>query len=431
MGLKNYFFTFIVICMTTTTEAGELKMEDVSFKASIDGSKQRYIKILPENFKKSAKHDLIIGLHGHGSDRWQFSKDTRDACRAFRDFATKHDMIAITPDYRAKTSWMGPAAESDMLDIIKALKSEYKINRLFLIGGSMGGSSSLTFAALHPELIDAVTAMNPLANHLEYENFQSAISKSFGGSKKKIPAEYKKRSAEYWPENLTMPIAITVGGKDVSVPPDSVLRLVTVLQKIGRKVFVINRPRTGHTTNYKDATSAMEYMLDPTKTPAASPIPIKKVENSTPTKTTDWAAGEPVTTNAKGHVDLGLKFSVQKAGTLKMFRFYQGKGETGAHTLNLWDKNGKLILSVNAPEKEGSGWVEVSLPDPLSVKSGDVFTLAYTCKSNYAATRDVFTSPIARDDSITGLKGVYGTKNLGQIMPTKTYKNLNYYIDVR
>ena len=430
-GLWKGYVAFIIICVTITTEAGNNKMEDVSFKASLDGSTQRYVLLLPENFKKSEKHDLIIGLHGHGSNRWQFAKDSRDECRAFRDFAAKHNMIAITPDYRAKTSWMGPTAESDMLDIIKKLKSEYKIKRVFLIGGSMGGSSSLTLAALHPKLLDGVTAMNPLANHLEYENFQSAISKSFGGSKKKIPAEYKKRSAEYWPERLTMPIAITVGGKDVSVPPDSVLRLADVLGKIGGKVFVVNRPGTGHSTNYEDAISALEFMFDPSKTPTATPTPIKKVANLASTKKSDWTTDEPAVKNAKGHVDLGLKFSVQKNGTLTTFRFYQGKGETGAHTLNLWDKDGKLILSIDAPEKNGPGWVEIKLPDPVSVKSGDVFSLSYTCKSNYAATKDVFKSPIARDDSITALKGVYGSKNLGQQMPTKTYKNMNYFVDVR
>ena len=37
-------------------------------------------------------------------------------------------------------------------------------------------ASSLTFAALHPDLIDGVASLNGTANHLEYEQFQDAIA---------------------------------------------------------------------------------------------------------------------------------------------------------------------------------------------------------------------------------------------------------------
>jgi hypothetical protein len=65
---------------------------------------------------------LIIGLHGHGADRHQFAAETRAECAAFRDFSRQHRMIAVTPDYRATPSWMGPLAEADMAQIIAALR---------------------------------------------------------------------------------------------------------------------------------------------------------------------------------------------------------------------------------------------------------------------------------------------------------------------
>jgi pimeloyl-ACP methyl ester carboxylesterase len=61
---------------------------------------------------------------------------------------------------------------------------------------------------------------------------QDAIAASFGGTQRELPLEYKKRSAEYWPEVLTMPIAITAGGQDTLVPPQSVLRLANVLHSL-------------------------------------------------------------------------------------------------------------------------------------------------------------------------------------------------------
>ncbi len=236
-------------------------ISDIAFKADIDGTDQRYVEILPNQFMSSNEHDLIIGLHGHGSDRWQFAKEERSECLAFRTFALQRNMIAISPDYRAKTSWMGPNAEADLVQIIQDIKKKYAINRVFIVGGSMGGTSALTFAVLHPDMVDGITSMNGHANHLEYENFQDAIIESFGGTKEQIPLEYKKRSAEYWPERLTMPIAFTVGENDKSVPPESVIRLARVLQKIKHKVMIINHSGGGHSTNFHEAMAAMEFML--------------------------------------------------------------------------------------------------------------------------------------------------------------------------
>ncbi len=125
----------------------------------------------------------------------------------------------------------------------------------------MGATACLTFAALHPHLVDGVASMNGTANLLEYENFQDAIRQSFGGTKADIPLEYKKRSAEYWPERLTMPIGLTTGGKDKSVPPQSVLRLAAILKKLDRPVLLILRPQQGHTTNYNDATQILEFVM--------------------------------------------------------------------------------------------------------------------------------------------------------------------------
>jgi predicted esterase len=238
-------------------------LADVTFKSELDGTVQRYVEILPAGFKAEKKHDLVIALHGHGSDRWQFASAERGECQAFRSFAVKHKMIAVSPDYRAPTSWMGPAADADLVQIIRDLKRKYVVNRVFLIGGSMGGTSALTFGALHPELVAGITSLNGHANHLEYENFQDAIAESFGGSKDQIPQEYKKRSAEYWPEKLTMPIAFTVGEDDKSVPPTSVLRLYHILKKLRRNVLLISHPEGGHSTNFYESMAAMEYMYAP------------------------------------------------------------------------------------------------------------------------------------------------------------------------
>jgi dipeptidyl aminopeptidase/acylaminoacyl peptidase len=234
---------------------------DVVFKAKHDGTDQRYVVILPEDFDAEKPHSVLIALHGHGSDRWQFVKDGRGECKAARDVAAKHKLIYVSPDYRAKTSWMGPASEADVVQIIEELKAKYRVNKVIVSGGSMGGTAALTFAALHPDLVDGVVSMNGTATLVEYDQFQDAIAMSFGGTKAEKHQEYRKRSAELHLDRLKMPIACTTGGKDRAVPPDSVLRLVDGLKSKERRVKLIHRPDGGHSTNYADATEAFEFVI--------------------------------------------------------------------------------------------------------------------------------------------------------------------------
>lgn len=169
-------------------------------------------------------------------------------------------MICVSPDYRAPTSWMGPAAEADMVQLIDELHRGQRIGRILLLGGSMGGTSALAFAAQHPQLVDAVVSLNGTANMLEYEQFQEAIQASYGGTKDTHREVYRTRSAELFAANLTMPLAATTGGRDTLVPPDSVLRLLQHLQAGGAQVLSLHRPDGGHDTNAQDTHAALQFV---------------------------------------------------------------------------------------------------------------------------------------------------------------------------
>jgi pimeloyl-ACP methyl ester carboxylesterase len=265
---QHFYFaiTYVALLMSShnylTAAEQFADPEDISFTAKCDGTTQKYVVLLPVDFSSDRPHTLMIALHGNEYDRWEFVNDTFEVCRSARDVALKHDMIFVSPDYRAKTSWMGPKAEADMVQIIEELKEKYQIENTILIGSSMGGSAALTFTALHPELIDCMVAMNGTANHLTYEKFQDVIQASFGGTKQEISAEYKLRSAEYWPEKFTMPVAMSTGGKDFWVPPESAIRLVKVLKKLNPSVLHIHRPDGGHGTTYDDAVEMFEFVIE-------------------------------------------------------------------------------------------------------------------------------------------------------------------------
>ena len=97
---------------------------DVEFKAELDGSTEKYVEILPPGYDPKKKNDLLIALHGHGSDRWQYIKEERGECKAAREVAAKRGLIFISPDYRAPTSWMGPKAEADLVQIIRDIRKD-------------------------------------------------------------------------------------------------------------------------------------------------------------------------------------------------------------------------------------------------------------------------------------------------------------------
>ncbi|MFO0977957.1 MAG: alpha/beta fold hydrolase [Planctomycetaceae bacterium] len=247
--------------MTAGSDSGFQEPKDVEFTAKHDQSSQRYVLMLPKKFDDQTPHDLLIALHGHGSDRWQFVRQARPECSELRRIAAEKQMLFVSPDYRATTSWMGPAAEADLLQILESLQSQYRIRHVIVSGGSMGGTSALAFAALHPDKVHGVVALNGTANLVEYEMFQDAIRASYGGTKEEKPEVYRSRSAEFFSERFTMPIAATTGGRDTLVPPDSVLRLMAELKKQGRPALSIHRPDGGHDTNAEDTSAALTFVL--------------------------------------------------------------------------------------------------------------------------------------------------------------------------
>ncbi|MEN9667297.1 MAG: hypothetical protein RLZZ326_3660, partial [Planctomycetota bacterium] len=73
---------------------------EIAFTADCDGSTEHAVELLPPDFDTAAPHDLLIALHGHGADRWQFIREPRDECRGTREAAAKHGAILLSPDYR-------------------------------------------------------------------------------------------------------------------------------------------------------------------------------------------------------------------------------------------------------------------------------------------------------------------------------------------
>jgi len=233
---------------------------DVEFIASIDQTPQRYVKRLPKDFDPRRRHDVLIALHGRGSDRWQYAKHPRDECRGARAIAARYGMIFISPDYRGLTAGMNAAAEADMVQIIAMIRREHSVGKVFLTGGSMGGMSVLAFAAHHGELIDGVASANGRADLLFKEPDDPAAAPDALPRQLDTTGEL---APEFTPEKFTMPVAFTLGGRDTMVPPDSVRRLYASLRDRGKRdVLIIDRPEGGHATDFPDTVASLTFVIE-------------------------------------------------------------------------------------------------------------------------------------------------------------------------
>lgn len=264
---RSFRFVAAALCVVfiaplTLRAADDPVAEDVTFVARHDKTEQKYVVVRPKGFDPKRTNTAVVALHGHGSDRWQFVKQDRGECKGTRDAANANGFLLVCPDYRAKTSWMGPAAEADVLQILDELKEKFGVRRVVVSGGSMGGTSALAFAALHPDRVAGCVSLNGTANMVDYENFAPEIAASYGGTKKAKPEVYRSRSAELFAVRLKMPVALTTGGKDTVVPPDSCLRLAEKLKKLDRPVSLIHRPDGGHATNYEDTVKAFAFVIE-------------------------------------------------------------------------------------------------------------------------------------------------------------------------
>jgi pimeloyl-ACP methyl ester carboxylesterase len=246
----------------------------VYFTAKIDGKTQLYVELLPPDYRPGETLNLMVALHGASGDAGEYFHFDAPACRATRDFAARHRLILVGPEYRGPFSWMGPKADDDVAQIISEVKERYKVGKVIVVGGSMGGAAALTFTALHPELVDGVVSQCGLANLSGPSPHSVSIAKAFGGTPEEKPEEYRRRSADLAPEKFTMPVAIWTGGQDKSVPPQSAMRFAEALKaKCPERVLHIHRQHEGHRPDYDDTMTLYEFILKAVSEKPTHPAP--------------------------------------------------------------------------------------------------------------------------------------------------------------
>ncbi len=213
----------ILSCDIASGEYFPEGLKRLEYISDVDGLKD-WALLLP-----GKKKDLwIIFIHGHGSNGDQLftRRDLRERwLPAFRDSGA-----GILCANLRDNAWMGPAAAADMHDLLNYLRAEHGMKKTIFCSGSMGGSSNLTYAVLHPEDVSGLIirgAATDLSSYYRWCKTQKrpiiheiaeAIRNSYGGTPDEKPDLYLRHSALANAEKLVMPLFLIHGGADEIIP---------------------------------------------------------------------------------------------------------------------------------------------------------------------------------------------------------------------
>lgn len=133
-------------------------------------------------------------------------------------------------------------------------------------------------------------------------------------------------------------------------------------------------------------------------------------------------------------IEVGTKIRSTETGFIKGIRFYNGfPAPGGTYKAKLWSGT-TLVASVNIPSVAGIGWKEVMFTSPVQIAANATYiATVYSSEGNYAVTDGYFNNaavngPLsAPKDGDFGPNGVY---SVGEGVPTQSYLQSNYWVDV-
>ena len=81
-------------------------------------------------------------------------------------------------------------------------------------------------------------------------------------------------------------------------------------------------------------------------------------------------------------VTLGVRFTVDTAGTVSAIRFFKGPGNTGSHTGTLWSGTGTQLATGTFSGESTTGWQTLTLATPVNVSPGTEYVASYRAPAN-------------------------------------------------
>lgn len=128
-----------------------------------NGNTLRYTLSIAKSFSLQKETPLIVALHYGGNVSPWYGKGylTILVEPALRDLGA----VIAAPDCPTKDGWDNPPAESAVLQLVKYIQENYKIDhkKILVTGFSMGGIGTWYMAARNPKLFSAAIPISAMA----------------------------------------------------------------------------------------------------------------------------------------------------------------------------------------------------------------------------------------------------------------------------
>jgi len=213
------------------------------FVSHVDGQTDVFGLLRPDLKTSQANFNLVVYLHGMGSSYLEPFFVPQGLSVADAIVNTHSDTVLISPSYRRAASWGNDPAMSDITQNIREICQEFPINKIVLMGTSMGGCTVLAYAAAAPadikaKLVGVVSVESAgdllaLYNESLHPGIKRAMNKAFGGSPSEVPELYKRKSFLSNVDGLPRGVRVAVisARQDDIVPPRLQRELVAALEK--------------------------------------------------------------------------------------------------------------------------------------------------------------------------------------------------------
>jgi hypothetical protein len=197
----------------------------IGFESEAAGDLQFYACMLPANWNPEKAYPLVVSLHGRGPDHLlsyvHIHFGIPKNLDTYGQPSDSTDHIFIFPWGRGNVGYHDPAAESDVLQCIRDVKSRFKVDesRQYLQGFSMGGFGSWYLGG-------------------KYADMWAAVLIQSGG--------YRDGHAPLAENLAKLPVRLWHGADDPAVPLTYLYRMQGALEAFGGHPDIVIVPEWGH-----------------------------------------------------------------------------------------------------------------------------------------------------------------------------------------
>ena len=139
--------------------------------------------------KTGSGRRLLLAFHGYGNDAESFAPIATYLGEEFT-------VLSFDLPHHGKSKWSdAPLSKRDLLQLVAIVKKDYQVEKISLLGYSLGGRVCLTIVELVPECIDGVTllATDGLVKNWYYSFFTTtSLGKKMFRNMLEKPARYFK-----------------------------------------------------------------------------------------------------------------------------------------------------------------------------------------------------------------------------------------------